>query len=260
MSWWGKLVGGTVGFALGGPLGAILGATLGHNFDRATPQAGGVPHSPERTQTAFFTATFSVMGHMAKADGRVTPDEIHMAARIMDQMGLDTALRHFAQQLFSAGKAADFPLDAVLQQLRSETRSRNLLRMFLEVQVYAAYADGQLHPQEKRLLDHLCAELGFPPATLTQIESLVEAELSHAGVETAARRTLDLNEAHNLLGITEQCTDAELKRAYRRAMSQHHPDKLVAQGLPEEMMKMATAKTQEIKAAYERIRDVRANG
>ena len=258
MSWWGKLVGGAVGFALGGPLGAVLGAALGHRFDRSSPAGAGL-EGPERTQTAFFTATFSVMGHMAKADGRVTPDEIRMASRVMDQMGLDAALRHFAQQLFAAGKADDFPLDAVLQQLRGETRSRNLLRMFLEIQVYAAYADSRMHPSEKRLLEHLCAQLGFSATTLAQIESLVEAELKRAGVETAGSAAAALAEAYALLGVQSSCPDHELKRAYRRLMSQHHPDKLVARGLPEEMMKMATAKTQEIKAAYERIRAARSS-
>ena len=260
MSWWGKLVGGALGFAFGGPLGALLGATLGHKFDQPDLPADAALQGPERTQTAFFTATFSVMGHMAKVDGRVTPDEIQMASRVMDQMGLDPAPRHFARQLFSAGKADDFPLDAVLQQLRSETRSRNLLRMFLEIQVYAAYADARMHPQEKRLLEHLCGQLGFSTTVLRQIESLVEAELHHAGVETAGQAVTALEEAHALLGLNSECTDAELKRAYRRLMSQHHPDKLVAQGLPEEMMKLATAKTQEIKAAYERIRAARDNG
>ena len=257
MSWWGKLVGGALGFAIGGPLGAILGATVGHNFDRPEGSGAATLEGPERTQTAFFTATFSVMGHMAKADGKVTQDEIQMAGRVMEQMGLDEALRHFARQLFSAGKADDFPLDAVLQQLRSETRSRNLLRMFLEIQVYAAYADTRMHPQEKRLLEHLCVQLGFPSSTLSQIESLVEAELNNAGMETAGSSAAALADAYQLLGINTDCTDAELKRAYRRLMSQHHPDKLVAQGLPEEMMKLATAKTQEIKAAYERVREAR---
>ncbi len=258
MSWWGKLVGGALGFAIGGPLGAILGAIFGHNFDRASPSGGNTLEGPERTQTAFFTATFSVLGHMAKADGKVTPDEIQMASRVMEQMGLDTALRHFAQQLFAAGKAPDFPLDAVLEQLRSETRSTILLRMFIEIQVYAAYADSRMHPAERRLLEHLCAKLGFPAATLAQIEALVEAQLASAGMETHGKAAAALDEAYILLGLTPTCSDADLKRAYRRAMSQHHPDKLVAQGLPEEMMKMATAKTQEIKSAYERIRKDRS--
>ena len=74
MAWWGKLIGGTFGFMLGGPLGAMLGAALGHQVDYALGGRAGVRYhlgDQERVQTAFFTATFSVMGHVAKADGRV---------------------------------------------------------------------------------------------------------------------------------------------------------------------------------------------
>ncbi|MEW8432270.1 MAG: co-chaperone DjlA, partial [Candidatus Thiodiazotropha sp.] len=95
MSWWGKLVGGAFGFMLGGPLGAVLGAALGHHFDkglRGLPddQISWGPGDQERVQTAFFTATFSVMGHLAKADGRVSPDEIKMAEALMAQMSLSS--------------------------------------------------------------------------------------------------------------------------------------------------------------------------
>ena len=57
--------------------------------------------------------------------------------------------------------------------------------------------------------------------------------------------------------MDESENDADLKKAYRRLMSQHHPDKLVAKGLPEQLIKDATEKTQQIKAAYELIRKSR---
>ena len=60
-----------------------------------------------------------------------------------------------------------------------------------------------------------------------------------------------------MLNVQPDAGEAEVKRAYRRLMSQHHPDKLVSKGLPEEMVKVATRKTQEIKAAYEKIREAR---
>ncbi len=52
-------------------------------------------------------------------------------------------------------------------------------------------------------------------------------------------------------------TNAEVKRSYRRLMSQNHPDKLVARGLPESMLEVAKQKTQAIQAAFERIRESR---
>lgn len=264
MNWWGKLIGGAAGFAMGGPLGALIGTALGHAVDRhgaglqsEQPHGahdGPMPDHTAITQTFFFTATFAVMGHMAKADGQVSHDEIQMAERVMDRLALDRARRHFAQALFRQGKHADFPLPDVLHQLRRETRSRNLLRVFLEIQVFAAYADGRLHPHERALLEQIRNALGFDAATLAQVEQLVAAELGmQAG--TARARTTRLADDYALLGITPSADAKSVKRAYRRMMSQHHPDRLVAKGLPEEMIKLATAKTQAIKAAYERIRD-----
>ena len=131
MSWWGKLVGGTFGFMLGGPLGALLGAALGHNFDKGL---GGVsqgfsPGDQERVQTAFFTATFAVMGRVAKADGVVSVEEIRLAEAVMTQMDLHGDKRQAARQLFNEGKKDDFPLQDVLDQFRRECHSRRTLEI-----------------------------------------------------------------------------------------------------------------------------------
>ena len=102
MNWWGKLIGGGLGFMMGGPLGAIMGAAFGHQFDR------GIQHldqdiptgNTQRTQAAFFTASFSVMGHIAKADGHVSKDEIANARQVMASMELDAEMRRVAINLF----------------------------------------------------------------------------------------------------------------------------------------------------------------
>jgi len=257
MSWWGKLLGGTFGFMIGGPIGALIGAALGHGLDRGAEQAGhgggGFFSHQERAQTVFFTATFSVMGHIAKADGRVTPDEIRMASLVMDRLGLSPAHKHVARQLFSQGKEPGFPLDEVVDQLRRECHfSANLLRVFLEIQVSAAYADGRVDPAERRILRHLCDALGFSAEELESIERLVR---SGGG---ARPEEIDLDHAYAVMGVSADTSDTDLKRAYRRLMSRHHPDKLIARGLPEEMIKVATEKTKEIKAAYERIKRERS--
>ncbi len=106
---------------------------------------------------AFFTATFSVMGHVAKADGRVTPSEIKLAEAVMQKMGLNSQMRDMAINLFRQGKQADFPIDQVLQQLRNECHRRKLLlRMFIEIQIQAAFADGQINPREEAVLCKIC--------------------------------------------------------------------------------------------------------
>lgn len=270
MSWWGKVIGGAFGFMFGGPLGALLGAAVGHNFDRGFDRIRleGVDSGPEdveRIQTAFFTTTFSVMGHLAKADGRVSEDEIGFARAVMANMQLDEAQRRAAINLFREGKDDDFPLDEVLEQFRRESRRRrNLLRMFLEIQLRAAFADGTLDAAEQRLLERIAEALGFSHFEYKQMEAMARAEqhffaggAGQGRAEPPRQRGPSLADAYAILGVSESASDSEVKKAYRRLMNQHHPDKLVAKGLPEEMVKVATEKTQEIKSAYDAVKQAR---
>lgn len=261
MSWWGKIIGGTVGFMIGGPLGGLLGVALGHQADKNSIRSSGSPSGDtERVQTAFFTATFSVMGHIAKADGRVSEDEIVMARHVMRSMALNPLMETMAKRLFSAGKQADFPLDDVLDQLRTEChRRRTLLQMFVEIQFAAAYADGVLHREERRILMYICEQLGFSRQDFERLEEMIRAEqhFGRSGRRSTSTTTFNLKDAYAILKISPDVSDSEVKKAYRRLMNQHHPDKLVAKGLPEEMMKLAAQKTHEIRSAYERIREAR---
>jgi DnaJ like chaperone protein len=246
-------------------LGALLGAALGHRFDKGygrlqqEPPPGFAPGEQERVQTAFFVATFSVMGHLAKADGRVSEDEIRLARQIMDQMSLDAEKREAGIRLFREGKAPGFPLEEVVDQFRREChRRRNLLQMFLEIQLQAAYADGVVHPRERELLLWLATRLGFSRGEFAHLEALVRDGAHFAG-EAAPRGRGALVEAYEILGVSAEASDEEVKRAYRRLMNQHHPDKLVAKGLPEEMMKLANEKVREIRNAYDLIRKRRGH-
>lgn len=270
MSWWGKLVGGWLGFMLGGPLGAVLGVALGHNFDKGLkglPQGGFSsedfsPGDRERVQTAFFTATFSVMGAVAKADGQVSPQEIRLAEAVMGQMELSPEMRKTAIRLFNEGKRSDFPLDDVVQQFRSEcARRTTLLQMFLEIQLQAAYADGRLDTSEDVLLLRICRLLGVSEFEYRRLERMIGAQSGAAagahGRARSASAGLSLDRAYDVLGVDAAATDSEVKKAYRRLLSQHHPDKLVSKGLPEEMMKVAAQKTHEIKQAYEKVKEAR---
>lgn len=262
MSWWGKIIGGAFGFAIGGPIGALLGAALGHQLDQPTarPSPAG-PRSRESRQTAFFTATFAVMGHLCKVDGRISEQEIALARSVMNQMELSEAQRKLAMELFRRGKQADFPLDETLRQLREQCRYQpSLLRMFLEIQIGTALADGVLHEREDALLQRICLRLGVPIAAYQTLLTMLQMQYRQAyeGGGPGARSTsLPLDEAYAQLGLKSSASEAEIKRAYRKLISQHHPDKLVARGLPEEMMKLATQKTQEIRRAYERIQEAR---
>lgn len=280
MSWFGKFVGGAFGFMMGGPLGAILGASLGHQFDigmiRIENQEPLKPGDQHRVQMAFFTATFSVMGHIAKADGRVSPEEISLANRIMDQMSIIGEMRTTAVNLFQQGKGNDFPLDDVLAQFYRECHRRtDLIRMFLEIQIQEALADGGMDDKEERLLLHICSQLRVSQFDYERLKIRVQAQQRFNDYTSQHRQghqyrrqnqgrqqspwqsQSSLQDAYEVLGLSPSSSEDEVKKAYRRLMSQNHPDKLVAKGLPEEMMKLAKEKTQKIAKAYETIQQAR---
>jgi DnaJ like chaperone protein len=265
MSWWGTVIGGAFGFLVGGPLGALLGAALGRNFDQGLnklPGAGaggraGHYEPQERIQTAFFTATFSVMGHICKADGLVSSAEIRVARHVMAQMQLNPEQMDAAMALFNAGKQPGFSLEAVLQQLRAEIGHRQTLkRMFIEIQCIAATADEAVDQTERKLLLHICDVIGFNRA---ELEGLLTAFNSnfHRGQQASSPARTSASEAYKILGVKASDSNDEVKKAYRRLISQHHPDKLVSKGLPEEMIKIATARTHEIRQAYELLKEKR---
>lgn len=267
MSWWGKLIGGAVGFSMGGPLGLLIGGVLGHKLvDKPNNEALGenLGENNELTQAAFFSATFSIMGHIAKADGRVSEDEIAMARQIMEHMHLDDDQKRAAIQLFNEGKKAGFDLDGVLLQFKQAAHRRTtLLQMFLEIQLHAAYADGDMDAAELAIINRIAGQLGFSARHIEQLSALVRSNLGldggayYAGRETGKSQADLLTEAYEMLGVSKSASDAEVKKAYRRMMNQHHPDKLVSKGLPEEMIELATEKTRQIKAAYELIKKSR---
>ena len=258
MAWWGKVVGGMFGLMLGGPIGALLGAAFGHQLDErrahSRERIGFHPGDQERTQAAFFTATFSVIGHISKADGRVSREEIALSQSIMNHMRLTGEQRKAAIALFNEGKNQSFDLDEVLLQLRHECHRRStLMQMFLEIQVQAAFADGKLDPSENQVLVHIADLLGFSPQHLQEIIERARG----AGSAHAESGGMELEDAYRVLGVTERTPLSEIKRTYRRLLSQHHPDKLVSKGLPEEMIKLANEKTHEIRTAWQKVQEVR---
>ena len=274
----GKILGAFFGFLLGGPFGLVLGLFIGHRFDAARRNPyrrsgfggfGTNNKTQQARQGEFFRAAFAVMGHLAKAKGHVTEDEIRVASAIMDRMGLQGEPRQAAQAAFREGKSADFPLMDTLAQLRQNCQGRSdLLQFFIEVQIQAAFADGSLHPNERQMLHVIARQLGFSESQLEQRLQMHEAayrfqqggfhqghyQQQGGGSYQQASSRHQVANAYQLLGVTEESSQQEIKRAYRKQMNEHHPDKLAAKGLPPEMMELAKQKTQELQAAYDLIR------
>ncbi|MFT6985609.1 MAG: DnaJ like chaperone protein [Psychromonas sp.] len=262
---WGKILGGFFGFMFGHVFGMLLGIWLGHRFDRATAinfnsqnNLFGNTISSQERQKLFFDSTFSVMGHIAKAKGQVTQTDIQVANAYMDQMRLQGASRVRAQASFASGKEADFPLQQTLSDFAQQIRGdRNLLQMFLGIQVQVAYSDGELHSKEKEILYSIAEHLDFSRFELDRLLQMIEGQQHfHQGKPRPQQQTSDAD-CYNVLAIDKSVSDKEIKRAYRKLMSQHHPDKLASKGLPEEMMVLAKEKAQDIQSAYETLRKSR---
>lgn len=263
MKWIGKLTGGLIGLAFG-PIGVAVGVLLGHQFDQAQ-QDDDEPAAPPADVAAiserFFRATFRVMGYVAKADGRVSEQEIAAARAVMTDLKLGPAQVREAIALFTAGKQPDFDLAAELAELRSACRGRpDILRIFLEIQVRAALAGNNLEGPVRPILASIAAATRISGFELAQIEAVLRIQRGGFYREqrpdggAAAVGAAALEQAYRVLETTASASDAEVVKAYRRQLNRHHPDKLKANGLPESMIGHAKQRTQQIIEAYELIR------
>lgn len=269
--WWGKLLGAFFGYLIGGPAGALFGILIGNLFDRGLIGHYTRPHwyyhreKRKDIQHIFFEATFLVMGHLAKADGRVSEQEIHMANTLMNEMRLSHEQKKQARQLFNQGKAAAFNLGQTLTRLQEACHDNpDLLKLFMDIQYRFVQTDG-LSAMKLQALNVIFRHMGFAP--LHQQYRFYEdfgyqSAQGSTNHHSSSRQQNNYNyqdpqntlkQAYTILEISSTATKQEVKKAYRRLISRNHPDKLIAQGLPENMIKIANDKTQKIRKAYEII-------
>jgi DnaJ like chaperone protein len=278
MSITGKVVGAIIGLLLfRSPWGAIIGAILGHFYDqslataRRTGRGGGagVLEIGER----FFTATFEVMGHVAKADGRVSEAEIAAARKVMAELRLDGAQIHAAIAHFTRGKSRDFDLQTTMEEFSGACANRpDLVRVFLEVQVRAALEGVDMKGPAALAIQKVADLLEVSRIELAHMEAVLRLrrEQFRAGArngngnggsgsagQAPPRSSMQLNAAYQILEVDSKATDEEVAKAYRRQLSKHHPDKLKANGLPDSMLEHAKQRTQQIIEAYELIKSTR---
>ena len=255
MQWQGKVLGALVGLIFG-PMGALVGLVLGHVYDSQPTPAGARPApgsggSALEIRKVFYETTFAVMGHLAKLDGRVSESEIQAARQVMQflQLGPDQVQNAIA--CFSRGKAPEYPLSVEISRLRQLCAGHpQLLRLFMDLQVRAAIAGNDLVGPVRARLQLVAEALGFSAIELAHIEMMDRVRRGGVNSRPAGSALAD---SYAVLGINDQASDAEVKKAYRRQMSENHPDKLVARGLPESMQELAKEKTQRVREAYETI-------
>lgn len=246
----GLWIGGFIGLALRGIPGFLMGAVLGYFLAKPILSALGKTKILQ-VRRAFLESTFSVMGAVCKADGVVSEDEIRVVERLFAQLRLSAEGREDARKAFNRGKSPGFNLDAEVVRFAALCRGQTpLLNMFLQMQLAAVAADGEVHAEEHALLVRIARGLGLTEADVQRME----AALRGGGRGPSQD---DLAAAYATLGVKVDASDSDIRQAYRRLMSENHPDKLAAKGLPESMRPMAEEKTRNITAAYDRIKTAR---
>lgn len=233
MSVWGKLGGFAAGFWVGGPVGAAVGVVAGHFlFDR-------VPNDPELT---FAIAMIALCGKMAKADGVVLDSEVEAFERVFRVPEAERAhVRRFFD--FARRDAAGYEIYAA-QIAKLYAGQTALLEDVIDGLFEIAKADGVLHPGEEEFLSRVAGIFGFTPRQFRRIRA------AHFGPDAA--------DPYTILGVSEDDNDETIKRAYRALVRETHPDRLIARGVPEEFVRLATNKLASITSAYEKIRQERA--
>jgi DnaJ like chaperone protein len=249
-----------LGLLFGGVRGLVIGAAIGYAVQLVFVSL--LKRGLQQGQARFLDSTFAVMGALSKADGVVTRDEIQAAERVFDMLRLSPEQRARAKDDFNRGKAQGFDLDAEIDRLKGTIAIGRgpLLRLFLQLQCMAVAADGRVDAAEHAMLVRIALRLGLTERDVAQLEALLRAG---GAPGTGSRRPGgapardQLNDAYTALGLKPDASEADVKRAYRKLVSENHPDKLAAKGLPDSMRQVAEERTREINVAYDLIKESR---
>lgn len=271
-SFFGKIIGAVLGFIMAGPVGALIGLFVGNFFDKGLVQQFSNPHwsykteSRDEVQEAFIQATFAAMGYIAKADGRITESVIQQAKKIMQEMGLSKTEKKEAQSYFNAGKQSTINLNATILHFKTVSYDNSqLLNLFGNILYRVAQVDGLSMAKIKRL-NEIFNLMNFAPLHSQfnfyqdffnrhtyQDQSQTGSRQYSSSQQSSSHYKGSLSEAYALLKIPPSASQTEVKKVYRKLMSQNHPDKLIAKGASEKEVKIANEKTQAISRAYEQI-------
>lgn len=253
-----KLIGIAAGYYFFGWWGVFPGLIVGAVIDRIRAFGQGAlnPMQNAVRQAVFLETVFILMGKLAKADGRVSEEEIAHVEQFMQKLGMTEDHRQLAIAWFKKGADPEFDIEQTYKKFLAYCgHTRNLREVLLVYLIVMALADGHFHPEEEKLLSDIAGRLGFGPNAFKHLMDMVLNQSHFAAGQADSVAVLE--DAYKALGVAKASSDAEIKRAYRKLMSQYHPDKLMGQGVPEDMIKMATEQAKEIQVAYDLIRKSR---
>ena len=252
------VIGAIIGALVGGIPGLLIGGLIGYGAGLVLRQSvvGGL----RVVQSQLIDSVFAIMGALCKADNVVTRDEINTVEKIFRMFNLQAEQRDQAKAAFNRGKQAGFDLDAAVDQFARISHGRApLLQLFLQLQCMAIAADGRLDPAEHAMLVRIARRLGLDEADVSQLEALLRAGTAGPSAPGGRPPQDKLADAYTALGVTPETDAAMIKRAYRKLISQNHPDKLAARGLPESMRAVAEERSREINSAYDLIKAARSD-
>jgi len=255
MRFYGKLIGAVIGLIVfRNPFGLLFGAFIGHIVDMGL--AGAKP----QIRGSFIEPLFAFAGALAKSDGRVSEQEIRAAEALMSRLQLDGEQRRVAIERFNVGKQADFEVTPAVAELKAwASGRRDLAFLLLDMLLDLVYAEGTLAAAKLAIVRKLCWALGVSDAELGAIAAMKghgpRYEQARGSGGARANSSMPTNDPYAVLGIGHEAQPREIKHAYRKLMSQHHPDKLG--NVPDELKRRAESRAREINAAYERIKSER---
>ena len=280
MSVKGKVIGGILGSMLGGPFGAILGVAIGHTFDHdknkqedreyqyrqaAGPQ--GQSFGLGQAQMTFFVATFSMLGKMANADGQISADERNTVIQFMsNDLRLSRQDQDFALRIFDTAAVSAESFEKFAEQFyQSFYGDPQMIEMMMDILVRIAMADGVLSDKENQFIAQAAMCMRYPAGNVDYLKTKYgfrqNQEGSYSsGYSSGSSSRSDsgsLAAAYSVLGCSSSDSDETIKARYKKLIKEFHPDIIASKGLPEEFMKFATEKFDQIQKAYEAIKKVR---
>jgi DnaJ like chaperone protein len=259
--YWGKIVGTAVGLATGRPWLALIGLIIGHQFDRGfadrfTKFGPEVSNGRlEQLSAQYVQTLFQTIGHLAKADGRVSESEIRASRALMHRLGFGPVEVRQAMAWFEAGKTPSYPLRSSLRELRAKgARKAESRALFLRLLMEVALSKPALHQRERTILWTVCTELDIGRVDLAQLEAMLRAQRGFRRSAAGSADAQRVNAAYTTLGMEKSSSNAEIKTAYRRLMNKNHPDKLASANPDAAAISEAERRTREVRSAYEMLK------
>lgn len=259
----GKIIGMIIGLNISsGFLGLILGLYLGHQFDLSR-RAPWTRSQRSSTNKIFIKTLFTLLGKISKADGRVSEDEVQQTETLISRMRMSADARKEAIRFFKHGANSNQSIEQIMHDfVRTCGRYNNLKVQLLQCLLILALADNDLHVKEREILNSVAGYLRISSFDLERLIQMMSAQTrfnynNNFGKGSSKTYESQLKDAYEILGVSENDSEKTIKASYRKLISENHPDKLIGQGMPEDLINMATDKTQKIQSAFELIKNKR---